>query len=177
VSSWSATSSIGPVRRCAVLLRGGLRCAWCLDDPTPDGEPRGRALQVDHVVPRASGGANSPRNLVPACGECNRAREGGGFAERLAAEGVRYASALQRVRRQLHARLDIRSAVVLAHAWYPWLAANRVVTLEGTRRWRARVAADEAHGNTRAPRGADVSFPFGFSAPDDAPDEDRYPDS
>ena len=171
MSSWSSTSRIGPIRRCAILLRGGLRCAWCLGDPTPEDQPRGRALQVDHVVPREAGGSDAPRNLVPACGECNRARADGVLAERLAAEGVRPASALQRVRRQLRARLDICAAVALAHAWYPWLAANRVVTKAATHRWQARLARECAE-HEREERAAIqfecgcADFPFGFSAPD-----------
>ena len=163
MSSWSSTSRLGPVRRCAILLRGGLRCAWCLGDPTADDQPRGRALQIDHVVPREAGGSDSPQNLVPACGECNRAREYGQLAERLAAEGVRHASALQRVRRQLRARLDIRVASKIAHAWYPWLAANRAVTKEATRRWAARRAEANAQAVLEGLGG--VEFPFGYNAP------------
>ena len=171
MSNWSSTSKLGPVRRCAILLRGGLRCAWCLGDPTPEDQPRGRALQVDHVVPRAEGGGDSPRNLVPACGECNRARAEGRLAERLAAEGVRYASALQRVRRQLRVRLNACAAVALAHAWYPWLAANRAVTKASTARWRARLLEERlayeaeeraAIADDNAPPIED--FPFGWNS-------------
>ena len=171
MSSWSSTSRLGPVRRCAILLRGGLRCAWCLGDPTPEDQPRGRALQVDHIVPRAEGGDDSPHNLVPACAECNRARAEGWLEERLAAEGVRVTSAKQRVRRQARAPLPAREAVELAHAWYGWLAENRAATKEATRRWRARLARECAE-HEREERAAIqfecgcADFPFGFSAPD-----------
>jgi hypothetical protein len=163
MSSWSSTSRLGPVRRCAVLLRGGLRCAWCLGDPTPDDQPHGRALQVDHVVPRALGGDDSPRNLVPACGECNRARSEGWIDDRLAAEGVRRASAWQRVRRQLRTRLPTGAAVALAHVWYAWLRANREVTKAATRRWRERLAEANARAVAEGLGGAE--FPFGWNAP------------
>lgn len=173
MSSWSSTSRLGPVRRCAILLRGGLRCAWCLGDPTPEDQPRGRALQVDHVVPRALGGDDSPRNLVPACGECNRARAEGWLVERLAAEGVRPASAWQRVRRQLRARFQTDAAVALAHVWYAWLAANRAVTKAATKRWRTRLdeerrvyEAEERAGIAADFAAHEVDFPFGFNAPD-----------
>lgn len=59
----------------------GLPCHYC-------GEPD--AGTVDHVVPVAAGGDNSPANLVPACGRCNYskgAREG--HAARRARTGAR----------------------------------------------------------------------------------------
>jgi 5-methylcytosine-specific restriction endonuclease McrA len=49
-----------------VLLRGAHRCAYC--------GAKGVPLQVDHVVPRASGGSNRVSNLVPACTPCNQAK-------------------------------------------------------------------------------------------------------
>lgn len=38
------------------------RCAYCGDS----------AQSLDHVVPKAKGGATVPNNLVPACLSCNR---------------------------------------------------------------------------------------------------------
>ena len=53
--------------RQSVLERDGRICTYC-------GKPnlRGRALQIDHVVPMARGGVISMDNLVVACGTCNR---------------------------------------------------------------------------------------------------------
>lgn len=115
------------------------------------------------MVSREEGGGDSPQNLVPACGECNRARADGCLAERLVAEGVRLASAVQRVRRQLRAALPTRAAVALAHTWYGWLAANRAVTKAATLRWRARLAERNAQAVAEGLGGTE--FPFGFNAP------------
>jgi 5-methylcytosine-specific restriction endonuclease McrA len=48
-------------------VRGSGPCAYC-GDPDPG--------EVDHVIPVAQGGTCNPRNLVPACGQCNRAKGG-----------------------------------------------------------------------------------------------------
>jgi 5-methylcytosine-specific restriction endonuclease McrA len=51
--------------RLAVLTRDHYICHWC----------GGRASTVDHLVPRAEGGARyDPRNLVASCGLCNSRR-------------------------------------------------------------------------------------------------------
>lgn len=42
------------------------RCGYCGDALTP-----GRGGQIDHIVPRSSGGSNLPPNLMYACGPCN----------------------------------------------------------------------------------------------------------
>jgi 5-methylcytosine-specific restriction endonuclease McrA len=61
VTKWR--HSRGPTwSRRGVLLRDGRVCAYC----------GGRADTIDHVVPRARGGANSWLNTVAACGGCNQ---------------------------------------------------------------------------------------------------------
>lgn len=47
-----------------VLEKWGRSCAYCDAENVP--------LNLDHVVPRASGGSNRPSNLVPACVPCNQ---------------------------------------------------------------------------------------------------------
>lgn len=50
-----------PWSRRGVLERDGGQCAYC----------PGRGTTVDHIVPRARGGANSWLNTVAACSKCN----------------------------------------------------------------------------------------------------------
>jgi hypothetical protein len=47
-----------------VLEKWGRSCAYCDAGNVP--------LNLDHVVPRVSGGSNRPSNLVPACVPCNQ---------------------------------------------------------------------------------------------------------
>lgn len=157
------------MRRCAILLRGRLLCAWCLRDPTPEERPRGRALQIDHVVPRTNGGTDSPQNLVPACWECNQARSDGFIEQRLLALGVSWRSAKRRVARQLHQPLNVQGAGLLARQWYPWLDAYRERTKVLVRAWRVRraeaaIEADAAHSNMELESSSALDFPFGFNA-------------
>jgi 5-methylcytosine-specific restriction endonuclease McrA len=49
-----------------VLLRDGNVCAYC------GMTEYGRALTIDHVIPRSRGGRNTWDNVVAACGPCNR---------------------------------------------------------------------------------------------------------
>jgi HNH endonuclease len=49
--------------RAAVLARDGKACSYCQRDR--------RRLEIDHVVPVASGGSSEESNLVPACYDCN----------------------------------------------------------------------------------------------------------
>lgn len=170
MSSWSSTAALGPVRRCAILLRGRLICAWCLQDPTPEDKPRGRSLQIDHVVQRADGGLSSPANLVPACWDCNQARADGFIEARLLSLGVSWRSAKRRVARQLQQPLDVKEASFLARQWYPWLGAYRERTRLACRRWRERrrevaMEADTAHSNMVIEGDPTIDFPFGFNIP------------
>src|SRR5688500_12552842 len=48
-----------------VLLRDGFMCQYCGD------HPHARELTMDHVIPRAKGGATRWNNVVAACRECN----------------------------------------------------------------------------------------------------------
>ena len=59
-----AQRRIHPILRGAVLDRDGWTCSYC----------GGEATEVDHVAPRARGGATTPANLVAACRLCNKAK-------------------------------------------------------------------------------------------------------
>jgi len=59
-----AQRRIHPILRGAVLERDGWTCKYC-----------GReATEVDHVEPRARGGATTPANLVATCRPCNKGK-------------------------------------------------------------------------------------------------------
>lgn len=51
--------------RFEVLKRDNFRCTYC------GAEPKQKQLHVDHVIPRALGGTDSPENLTTACEACN----------------------------------------------------------------------------------------------------------
>jgi len=62
-----------PLRISAELRRriaeqAGWRCGYCL---TPQGLS-GARLEVDHILPKAAGGATEEENLWLACASCNR---------------------------------------------------------------------------------------------------------
>jgi 5-methylcytosine-specific restriction endonuclease McrA len=59
-----AQRRIHPLLRGAVLHWDGWTCRYC-------GEA---ATEVDHVAPRARGGATSPGNLVAVCRPCNKTK-------------------------------------------------------------------------------------------------------
>jgi 5-methylcytosine-specific restriction endonuclease McrA len=59
-----AQRRIHPILRGAVLDRDGWTCAYCGTE----------TAEVDHVDPRARGGATTSTNLVAACRPCNKAK-------------------------------------------------------------------------------------------------------
>ncbi|HEX6455783.1 MAG TPA: HNH endonuclease signature motif containing protein [Solirubrobacterales bacterium] len=59
-----AQRCIHPMLRGAVLHRDGWTCRYC----------GGEATEVDHVAPRARGGATTPDNLVASCRPCNKTK-------------------------------------------------------------------------------------------------------
>lgn len=56
---------IGKKLRFSVLTRDGYRCRYCGRDATT------AVLHLDHIFPRAAGGADTEDNLVTACSDCN----------------------------------------------------------------------------------------------------------
>ncbi len=63
---------ITPLRRLALYLRDGFRCAYCGRDLT--GAPP-REVTLDHYKPRVRGGSHRSRNLITACASCNFSRQ------------------------------------------------------------------------------------------------------
>jgi 5-methylcytosine-specific restriction endonuclease McrA len=59
-----AQRRIHPILRGAVLERDGWACRYC----------GAKTTEVDHVDPRARGGATTPANLVAACRSCNKVK-------------------------------------------------------------------------------------------------------
>lgn len=62
-----------PSRVTLLAKRDGWLCGYC-DTPLGWGHPSVTPPTVDHVVPRAQGGADTMDNLVLACGSCNSAK-------------------------------------------------------------------------------------------------------
>jgi 5-methylcytosine-specific restriction endonuclease McrA len=60
--------------RFAIYARDGFDCVYCrMVFPI---RYDGRGLTLDHVIPRWSGGAHTPDNLVTACVRCNCSAQG-----------------------------------------------------------------------------------------------------
>ena len=55
-----------PFSKRNVLVRDGFKCAYC--------GARGKPLTIDHIIPRARGGASSFENCVACCRACNHAK-------------------------------------------------------------------------------------------------------
>lgn len=55
-----------PVSRRTVLSRDNYTCQYC------GAQPGKAELTIDHVLPRSRGGGDSWKNVVAACGPCNR---------------------------------------------------------------------------------------------------------
>lgn len=135
-STWCSLRALGPVKRCAIVVRGGGYCAWCRAPLTQE------TTQIDHVIPRRDGGPASPDNLVPACDECNLFRpDVPGDLE------------------QLREPLDLGAGLQLALVWYPWVPARLE---DRNARWRES-AAKKARANREAEAGGwgGAAFPFG----------------
>jgi hypothetical protein len=116
-------SEIQPAVRCAVYLRGGGRCVYCLTELTK------ATLQIDHVTPRSEGGSNLPENLVPSCGTCNFRSWYGGeiFEAHLERVGATWAEIDRRIREQTSTPIDRKAGMKLAlrRGWYPWERQRR----------------------------------------------------
>lgn len=51
------------------------RCHWCGRPLDPAAKPRTpAAIELDHIIPVASGGTNETTNLTLACYPCNRSK-------------------------------------------------------------------------------------------------------
>jgi 5-methylcytosine-specific restriction endonuclease McrA len=54
------------MKRARIYIRDRYRCQYCGDHKSA------ADLTLDHILPRAQGGATSPQNLVSACIKCNQ---------------------------------------------------------------------------------------------------------
>lgn len=61
--------ALSPKKRFYILERDGFACRYCGRTP-PEAH-----LEVDHVIPKLSGGSDEFDNLVTACFECNRGKK------------------------------------------------------------------------------------------------------
>ena len=87
--------------RAYVMHRDHGRCQYC--GRRPKGSDK---LTLDHIVPRADNGANTPDNLVAACMPCNLKK-----GKQHAADFLRRKpTVLARIREQLRQPLDWRGA-------------------------------------------------------------------
>lgn len=93
-----------------VYLRDQHRCQYCGKTCGP------RELTLDHVIPRARGGKTTWRNVVTACGECNR-RKGHLDPEEV---GMRLLTLPERPK-WLTPRVLQLGNQVLPEAWHDWL--------------------------------------------------------
>jgi hypothetical protein len=149
--SYRGTSrSISPITRCAVVVRGDHRCAWCTAALAGVAD-----TTIDHVD--GDHGNNRHDNLVPACWSCNST--GGNGPEALDARlhriGVDPTEARARVAQQVAEPLDRAAGRLLAEEWYPGrLEALRNAGRERMRRL-AKAKADLS-GRTAFAFGANV---------------------
>lgn len=135
-STWCSLRTLGPVLRCAIVVRGGGYCAWCRAALTQS------TCEIDHVVPRREGGRSTLDNLVPSCAECNLVRPDlpGDLA-------------------QLSQPVDRWMGLQLALVWYPWMAARLV-----DRNRRSKAAKRRAYDRNREAASQGLggeAFPFG----------------
>lgn len=131
---------IGVDRFCAVLLRGGMRCAWCgvaFRGQRPD--DAAETPTVDHLDGDPSN--NAPTNHVAAHLGCNRARAwdwtpgkkwtpqealqahsralNATFDVYLEAKGADIATGIARAEAQRNQELDLVAGRQMADQWYP----------------------------------------------------------
>jgi HNH endonuclease len=104
----SLRKRLGAVIAAAIAHRDGGRCAYC-------SVPCGAGSHLDHLAPRAKGGADDVANLVTACASCNSARQDKPLATWCRAVGAD----ARAIRRQAARPLDLvaaRAALAAARA-------------------------------------------------------------
>lgn len=84
----------------AIEARDGGRCAYCGRDAAESGAH----LHLDHLTPKAAGGADDPRNLVSACRRCNSARQNMTLAQWAAYAQVKFGLVIDPRAVRAHAR-------------------------------------------------------------------------
>ena len=66
--SMAKRQQVGKRKRFDVFKRDGFACQYC------GATPPNAVMEVDHIVPVASGGGNGEANLITACFDCNRGK-------------------------------------------------------------------------------------------------------
>jgi 5-methylcytosine-specific restriction endonuclease McrA len=82
----SLKKRLGVVTVRAIAARDGGLCAYCGRDAAESGAH----LHLDHLTPKASGGADVAANLVTACRRCNSARQNMTLAQWQAYAAVKF---------------------------------------------------------------------------------------
>lgn len=134
-----SSRTIGVVAQCAVWIRGGRVCVWCLRRlrrPLP-GRHGSASATIDHAD--NNHGNNARNNLLAACSKCNTARRfESSFITWLRKVGQTYAAGKRRAAKQLVMPLDLGEGRELAERWHPGrLEAQR----QNQRAYAARVKA------------------------------------
>ena len=104
---WQGSKWVRPTTRLAIYDRDDFSCCWC-----GTGEP---PFCLDHLIPVAHGGTNSPVNLLTSCFDCNQERtsfDASDLASWFAFLGQRHG----RTRAQLEDQLE-RAGDELDMAW------------------------------------------------------------
>ena len=90
--------------RFQILRRDGHRCHYCGNSP-PDVK-----LAVDHILPVALGGSDSPDNLVTSCTECNAGKGAAppdaSSVEQVSARNEEWSAAICQAAADLHSSVD-----------------------------------------------------------------------
>ncbi len=156
--------TIGVDRFCAIVIRGGMRCAWCgiaFRGQRP--EDAAETPTVDHLDGDPSN--NVPSNHVAAHLGCNRARAwdwtpgkawlppeafyahaqhvNATFGIYLEARGADIATGIVRAEAQRHQELDLVAGRAMAEQWYP-KRREQVRAADKAYRARKRAAANSA---------------------------------
>lgn len=112
--------ALGARLRFEILRRDDYTCRYC-GATAPDVR-----LTVDHVVPRALGGTDTPDNLAASCSDCNAGKASLGpsesVVEQVSAKNLEWAQALEVASANLQARSAERPEEVdlVENAWLGW---------------------------------------------------------
>lgn len=101
MSKWNGSKWIRPEKRLAIYIRDGFQCAYCGRD-LKDAEPQ--EVNLDHLLPRVSGGTNEATNLITSCKSCNCSRQDKPW--------INYATggAIDRIEQLRHQSLNVKLA-------------------------------------------------------------------
>ncbi len=123
-----------------VLEKWGRSCAYC--------DKENVTLNLDHVVPRVSGGSNRPSNLVPACVPCNRKKNAQRVETFLAKDPKRLARILAGLKAPLRHAAAMNSTRWALDRELRALGVPVEAASGGRTKWnRARFGVPKTHAN------------------------------